>query len=90
MLASDPPRPLGESEAPTRPLPPTPDEDGHTGTLVNTHSNKATANNRVCLLFLCGLAFISSGSLSLDTANIYIYKLHTLGNLASSQSLDIV
>ncbi|XP_022691440.1 mitogen-activated protein kinase kinase kinase kinase 4-like isoform X2 [Varroa jacobsoni] len=46
MLASDPPRPLGESEAPTRPLPPTPDEDGHTGTLVNTHSNKATANNR--------------------------------------------
>ncbi|OQR73670.1 misshapen kinase 1-like [Tropilaelaps mercedesae] len=46
MLASDPPRPLGESEAPTRPLPPTPDEDGHMGTLVNTHSNKATANNR--------------------------------------------
>lgn len=47
MLASDPPRPLGESEAPNRPLPPTPDEDGHTGTLVNTHSNKAAANNRV-------------------------------------------
>ena len=40
MLASDPPRPLGESEAPTRPLPPTPDEDGTTGTLVNTNKNR--------------------------------------------------
>ncbi|XP_028967092.1 serine/threonine-protein kinase mig-15 [Galendromus occidentalis] len=43
MLASDPARPLGESEAPTRPLPPTPDEDGTTGTLVSTNKNRSAA-----------------------------------------------